>query len=55
MYTLPILELLQDSEDPPLTRERLTRIELLLDVRFPAEYAEFLLQFNGGQFKKPVM
>lgn len=55
MYTLPILELLQDSEDPPLTRERLTRIELLLDVRLPAEYAEFLLQFNGGQFKKPVM
>lgn len=33
----------------------MARIELLLDVRFPQEYAEFLLQFNGGQFKKPVM
>lgn len=27
----------------------------MLDIRLPQQYAEFLLQFNGGQFKKPVM
>jgi ankyrin repeat protein len=55
MYTLPILELLQDSDDPPATPESLEELELELGVRFPKEYADFLLQFNGGYFHRPVM
>jgi ankyrin repeat protein len=55
MYSLPILELLQDSDDPPVTPESLEELELELGVRFPREYAEFLLQFNGGYFHRPVM
>jgi hypothetical protein len=55
MYSLPILELLQDSFDPPLTRERLARLEIELNVKFSQEYEDFLLQFNGGYFHRPVM
>ncbi|HEX4145625.1 MAG TPA: SMI1/KNR4 family protein [Pirellulales bacterium] len=55
MYTLPILELLQDSDDPPATPESLEDLELELGVRFPKDYADFLLQFNGGYFRRPVM
>jgi hypothetical protein len=55
MYTLPVLELLQDSDDPPVTRESLEELELELGVRLPKEYADFLLQFNGGDFRRPVM
>jgi ankyrin repeat protein len=55
MYTLPILELLQDSDDPPVTPESLEELEIELGVRFTNEYADFLLQFNGGYFHRPVM
>jgi len=55
MDTHPILELLQDSDDPPLTPESLKELEIELGVRFPNEYAEFLLQFNGGDFRRHVM
>ena len=55
MYTLPILELLQDSHDPPLTPEAIEELEIALGVRLPKEYADFLLQFNGGNFYRPVM
>jgi hypothetical protein len=55
MYTLPILELLQDPDDPPATPQSLEELELELGVRFPKEYADFLLQFNGGYFHRPVM
>jgi ankyrin repeat protein len=55
VYALPILELLQDSDDPPATPESLEELELELGVRFPKEYADFLLQFNGGYFHRPVM
>ena len=55
MYTLPILELLQDSDEPPATPESIEELELELGVRFPKEYADFLLQFNGGDFRRPVM
>jgi hypothetical protein len=50
----PILELLQDSHDPPLTSEAIEELEILLDVRFPKEYADFLLGFNGGHFHRMV-
>ena len=55
MYSLPILELFQDSYDPPLTPKGLEELEIELGVRFPKGYAEFLLQFNGGDFHRPVM
>ena len=55
MYTLPILELLQDAHDPPLTPESVEELELALGIHFPKEYADFLLQFNGGCFHRPVM
>jgi hypothetical protein len=55
MFTLPILELLQDCDEPALTVDKLKEIELTLDVRFPADYAEFLLQFNGGIFHRHVL
>ena len=55
MLSLPILELLQDSDDPPATRESLEELEIELGVRFPKEYADFLLQFNGGDFHRHVM
>jgi SMI1-KNR4 cell-wall/Ankyrin repeats (3 copies) len=55
MYSLPILELLQDSEDPPVTPEILESLEIELGVKFSRQYADFLLQFNGGEFYRPVM
>jgi|GEM_PF-2079809 len=55
MRSFPILELLQDSDDPCLTPERLKFLERELDVSFSSEYAEFLLQFNGGDFRRHVM
>lgn len=55
MQSFRILELLQDSYDPPLTRERIEALERELGIRLPKEYAEFLLQFNGGQFTRPVL
>jgi hypothetical protein len=51
----PILELLQDCEDPPLGPDKVARLQRELGVTFPAEYAEFLLKFNGGMFHRPVM
>ncbi len=54
MYAPPILELLQDCEDPPLTPESLEELEIELGVRFSQDYANFLLQFNGGDFKRWV-
>ncbi len=51
---LPILDLLQDCDDPPLTPQALEKLEATLGVRFPGEYAEFLLQFNGGAFYRSV-
>ena len=50
----PILELLQDCCDPPLTPQSVEELEILLGVRFPREYVEFLLQFNGGYFHRSV-
>src|SRR5882724_183221 len=55
MNSFPILELLQDSDDPPLNLESLEELEIELGVLFPKQYAEFLLQFNGGFFHRPVM
>jgi SMI1-KNR4 cell-wall/Ankyrin repeats (3 copies) len=46
--------LLQDSCEPPLTPESLEELEIALGVRFPEEYAEFLLRFNGGIFYRTV-
>jgi ankyrin repeat protein len=55
MYTLPILELLQDAHDPPLTPQGVEELEIALGVRFPKQYADFLLQFNGGYFHRQVI
>lgn len=52
--SFPILDLLQDCCDPPLTPETLEALQAKLGRRFPQEYAEFLLQFNGGHFKRSV-
>ena len=52
--SFPILELLQDCCDPPLTPQSVEELEILLGVRFPREYVEFLLQFNGGYFHRSV-
>jgi ankyrin repeat protein len=54
MRHFPILDLLQDSHDPPLTPQAIEELEILLGVRFPQDYAEFLLQFNGGEFYRWV-
>lgn len=51
---LPILDLLQDCDDPPFTLESLETLQVKLGKTFPAEYAEFLLRFNGGHFTRPV-
>jgi len=51
---LPILDLLQDCCDPPLTAETLEALQAKLGRRFPREYADFLLQFNGGHFTRSV-
>jgi hypothetical protein len=52
--SFPILDLLQDSCDPPLTPQALEELQTRLGKRFPQEYSEFLLQFNGGHFKRTV-
>ena len=54
MPPLPILDLLQDCCDPPLTPEALDSLQIKLGRRFPQEYADFLLQFNGGHFTRSV-
>jgi hypothetical protein len=52
----PILELLQDSHDPPLTPATVEELEIELGVRFPKDYVEFLLHFNGGDFHhRPIV
>ncbi|MBX3413283.1 MAG: SMI1/KNR4 family protein [Pirellulales bacterium] len=55
MQQLAIIELLQDSLDPPLTRATLKTLQSKLGLSLPADYVEFLLHFNGGWFQKPVM
>jgi hypothetical protein len=50
----PILELLEDPQDPPLTREAIEELEILLGIRFPKDYADFLFAFNGGHFGRDV-
>lgn len=52
--SLPILDLLQDCQDPPLTPATLAELQDELGIRFPDEYAEFLLRFNGGYFTRNV-
>ncbi len=37
-----------------LTPEAINELEIALGVRFPQEYADFLLQFNGGTFYRSV-
>ena len=54
MQHFPILDLLQDSHDPPLTPQDIEELEILLGVRLPQEYTDFLLQFNGGNFCRHV-
>lgn len=49
-----VLDLLQDSCDPPLTATTLEKLQVRLGKRFPVEYAEFLLQYNGGHFTRSV-
>jgi hypothetical protein len=49
-----VLELLQDSHDPPLTREAIEELEVALGYRFPRDYADFLFAFNGGNFPRNV-
>lgn len=51
---LPVLDLLQDCCDPSLTPDTLEVLQRKLGVRFPQEYAEFLLKFNGGHFMRSV-
>jgi hypothetical protein len=51
----PILELLQDSNDPELTNEIIEEIEILLGVQLPSDYVDFLLAFNGGNFGRTVL
>lgn len=45
---------LQDCEDIPLTPKSLKELEADLNVELPKDYAKFLLQFNGGEFRKSV-
>ena len=52
--SFPILDLLQDCCDPPLTPETLQELQAKLGRRFPQEYAEFLVEFNGGHFMRSV-
>jgi hypothetical protein len=54
MRHFPILDLLQDSCDPPLTPQAIEELEIVLGVRFPREYADFLLEHNGGTFYRWV-
>jgi hypothetical protein len=45
---------LQDSFEPALTAADLGRIGGELGIEWPADFAEFLLRFNGGYFKHSV-
>jgi hypothetical protein len=54
VQAFPILAFLQDSEDPPLDREAIEELELVLGVHLPADYIDFLLAFNGGSFQPRV-
>jgi hypothetical protein len=45
---------LQDSYEPALTAADLGRIASELGIQWPADFAEFLLRFNGGYFNHPV-
>jgi len=54
LASFPILDLLQDCCDPPLTPETLESLQKRLGRRFPQEYADFLLKFNGGYFTRSV-
>lgn len=54
-HRFPILELLQDCYDPPLTHESVAELAYLLGATFSGEYTEFLLEFNGGFFRRHVM
>jgi hypothetical protein len=51
MFSVPILDRLQDCEDRPHTRRTVEKFQRALGVRLPKDYAEFLLQFNGGYFR----
>jgi hypothetical protein len=55
VLNFPILDLLQDSCDPPLTADTLEQLQAKLGRRFPQEYADFLLHFNGGHFVRTVL
>lgn len=55
LKSFPILELLQDCYDPAPTLGFLGDLQADLGVRFPREYVEFILEFNGGWFVRPVM
>jgi hypothetical protein len=50
----PILGLLEGSHDPPLTSEAIEELEILLETRFPKDYSDFLLSFNGGHFGRSI-
>jgi hypothetical protein len=54
MLSPSVRERLQDSFDPPLTRKSVDELEIELGVKFPNDYAAFLLEFNGGYFYRPV-
>jgi hypothetical protein len=50
----PLMRRLQDSYEPALTQARLAQVAGELGIRWPADFAEFLLCFNGGYFAHPV-
>ncbi len=54
MFSYPILDLLQDCHDPPLDEWTLEYVQQRVGCRFPCEYFDFLLQFNGGTFIRDV-
>jgi hypothetical protein len=45
-----VMDCLQDSFDPPITLNAIDRVERALGVHLPADYCNFLLQYNGGYF-----
>lgn len=51
MFKNPILHLLQDCDDPPISSKKVVQIQRALGHWFPADYVEFLQQFNGGHFR----
>lgn len=55
MTSFPVLNLLQDSYDPPVTVELLNDLEVTLGVKLPVEYRDFLRRINGGKFYHPVV